>query len=414
MIQFMHCENPCFIGSAKTNIGHLEAAAGIAGLIKVALAMRHRQIPASLHFDNPNPYIPFEELPLRVQTELGPWPDMSSSLLAGVSSFGFGGTNAHVVLESFQSTSIKKHNMMNYLPKAKQLLPISASDQEALRDLAQSYRDYISGEGNNFSLKDICYTAGARRGHHDHRLALVVSSKEDVADHLEMYLKGEVFPSLQSGQRFSGSSSKLVFVFSGQGPQWWAMGRELFQEEPVFRETIEECDVLFSQHADWSLVTELTAIESKSRLDQTEFVQPALFAVQVALARLWIAWGIQPGAVVGHSMGEVAAAYIAGALGLSDAVRVIFHRSRLMQRTTGQGKTVAVELAWEEAKSLLVKYENKVSIACYNGPTSLVLSGEPASIDEIMTTLEQGNVFCKALPVNYAFHSYQMEPLMSE
>jgi len=407
-------ENPCFIGSAKTNIGHLEAAAGIAGLIKVALAMRHRQIPASLHFDNPNPYIPFEELPLRVQTELGPWPDMSSSLLAGVSSFGFGGTNAHVVLESFQSTSIKKHNMMNYLPKAKQLLPISASDQEALRDLAQSYRDYISGEGNNFSLKDICYTAGARRGHHDHRLALVVSSKEDVADHLEMYLKGEVFPSLQSGQRFSGSSSKLVFVFSGQGPQWWAMGRELFQEEPVFRETIEECDVLFSQHADWSLVTELTAIESKSRLDQTEFVQPALFAVQVALARLWIAWGIQPGAVVGHSMGEVAAAYIAGALGLSDAVRVIFHRSRLMQRTTGQGKTVAVELAWEEAKSLLVKYENKVSIACYNGPTSLVLSGEPASIDEIMTTLEQGNVFCKALPVNYAFHSYQMEPLMSE
>ncbi len=407
-------ENPCLIGSVKTNIGHLEAAAGIAGIIKVALAMKHRQIPAGLHFDKPNPYIPFEELPLRVQTELGPWPDMSSSLLAGVSSFGFGGTNAHVVLESFQAASLKKHSMTDYLPKVEQLLTISASSQEALCDLTRAYLEYLGGEGKSFSWNDICYTTGARRGHHDHRLALVASSREEAVDNLDKYLKGELPSNLQFGPKPSGASSKLVFVFSGQGPQWWAMGRELFQKEPVFRETIEECDVLFSQHADWSLVTELTAIESKSRLDQTQFVQPALFAVQVALARLWMLWGIQPEGVVGHSMGEVAAAYIAGALSLSDAVRVIFHRSRLMQRTTGQGKTVAVELDGQEAKSLIARYENKVSIACYNGPTSLVLSGEPDSVEEIIATLEQKNVFCKALPVSYAFHSYQMEPLMSE
>jgi tyrocidine synthetase-3 len=407
-------QNPCLIGSAKTNIGHLEAAAGIAGLIKVALAMKHGKIPASLHFDNPSPYIPFAELPLRVQTEMGPWPEMSSPLLAGVSAFGFGGTNAHVVLKSYQKTTLKKHSMTNYLPKVEQLFPISASGQEALHDLVRSYRDYMSGEGQKLSLQDICYTAGSRRSHHDHRLSLIVSSKQEMVDSLDNYLAGEALSGCQRGQRRSGASSKLVFVFSGQGPQWWAMGRELFQEEPVFRETIEECDELFSQHADWSLVTELIAIESQSRLDQTEFVQPALFAVQVALARLWIVWGIQPEAVVGHSMGEAAAAYIAGALSLADAVRVIFHRSRLMQRTTGQGKTVAVELAWEEAKSLLIGYENKVSIACYNGPASLVLSGEPAGIEEIMTILEQKNIFCKALPVNYAFHSYQMEPLMDE
>ncbi|MBP2632102.1 MAG: amino acid adenylation domain protein, partial [Firmicutes bacterium] len=220
-------ENPCVIGSAKSNIGHLEAAAGIAGIIKVALAMKHRQIPASLHFDKPNPYIPFEELPLRVQTELGPWPDMSSSLLAGVSSFGFGGTNAHVVLESFQATSLKKHSMTDYLPKVEQLLTISASSQGALCDLAKSYRDYMGGEGKSFSWNDICYTTGARRGHHDHRLALVARSREEAVDNLEKYLKGEIPSNLQSGQRSSGASSKLVFVFSGQGPQWWAMGREL-------------------------------------------------------------------------------------------------------------------------------------------------------------------------------------------
>ncbi|EGO65798.1 lichenysin synthetase A [Acetonema longum DSM 6540] len=182
----------------------------------------------------------------------------------------------------------------------------------------------------------------------------------------------------------------------------------------MFRKAIEECDMLFRGHAYWSLIRELNAGESQSRLDQTQFVQPALFAVQVALARLWESWGIRPAAVVGHSMGEAAAAHIAGVLTLADAVRVIFHRSRLMQQTTGQGKTVAVELSREEAASLLRGYENKVSVACYNGPASLVLSGDPANINEVMAILEKKKVFCKALPVSYAFHSHQMEPLMAD
>ncbi|MBP2654775.1 MAG: non-ribosomal peptide synthetase [Firmicutes bacterium] len=407
-------QNRCLIGSVKTNIGHLEAAAGMAGLIKVALALKHREIPASLHFDKPNPYIPFEKLPLCVQTETGPWPNMSSSLLAGVSSFGFGGTNAHVVLEGFQASSLKKHSMTSYFPRAEHLFAISAVDQKALRELAQSYRDYMSRSDSNISIKDICYTAGNRRKHHDYRMAMVVRSRQEMVEYLDNYLNGEAMPAYQLGQRTHGNSSKVVFVFSGQGSQWWAMGRELFQEEQVFREIIEECDELFRCHVDWSLITELTAEKSESRLDQTEVAQPVLFAVQVALAKLWMLWGIQPAAVVGHSMGELAAGYIAGALSLSDAVRVIFHRSRLMQRTTGQGKTVAVELAWDEAELLLAGYEDKISIACYNGPTSLVLSGEPAAMNEIMAKLEQMNVFCKALPVDYAFHSYQMEPLKDE
>ncbi|VBB05120.1 phosphopantetheine attachment site [Lucifera butyrica] len=406
-------QSPCRIGSAKTNIGHLEAAAGIAGLIKVALALKHRQIPPSLHFDQPNPYIPFPDLPLEVQTELGPWPEKEGPLLAGVSSFGFGGTNAHVVLQSVQPAALKKYSMAGYGPQAEYLLPVSAASEEALQALARSYRDYLMGEGGNVPVKDIGYTAAIRRSHHRCRLATVVRSRQECIDFFTDYLNGEA-PGLAGSENRPVKPPKLVFVFSGQGPQWWAMGRELFQTEPVFREAIEECDALFHRHADWSLITELMAEKSESRLDQTEYVQPALFSIQVALARLWLTWGIEPAAVVGHSMGEVAAAHIAGALSLADAVRVIFHRSRLMQRTTGQGKTIAVGLAWEEANSLLQGYEKKVSVACYNGPTSLILSGEPDSMDEIMATLQQKNVFCKALPVKYAFHSPQMEPLLAE
>lgn len=318
----------CAVGAVKSNIGHLEAASGIASLIKVALSLKHQQIPPSLHFQKPNPYIPFDTLPLRVQQTLEPWPQGSSPALAGVSSFGFAGTNAHVVLEGAPQGVLEHEESLS----SAYLLPLSAHSPEALQSLAQAYQNFLIDKDPDAALlRDICYTASVRRSHHDHRLALSVHSIAEVRERLQDFLPGAE-TKLSSGHKHRNRRPKLVFVFSGQGPQWWAMGRELLEQEPVFRAVLEQCDALLGSHTSWSLLEELTADESQSRLDETEIAQPALFAVQVALAHLWRSWGIEPNAVVGHSLGEVAAAHIAGALSLADAVQLICHRGRLMQR----------------------------------------------------------------------------------
>ncbi|HUC97182.1 MAG TPA: acyltransferase domain-containing protein, partial [Candidatus Polarisedimenticolaceae bacterium] len=217
-----------------------------------------------------------------------------------------------------------------------------------------------------------------------------------------------------SGRRVAGHVPKLAFVFGGQGPQWWAMGRELLESEPVFRQTIEICDALLRQHAEWSLLAELTADEASSRLEQTAIAQPALFALQVALAALWKSWGVEPAAVVGHSVGEVAAAHIAGALRLEDAVRVIFHRGRCMDLASSKGKMVAVGLSMSDAQRAIRGYEDVVSIAAINSPSSATLSGEAQALEQISQTLDAQGVFCRFLRVNYAFHSPQMEPVRDE
>jgi acyl transferase domain-containing protein/acyl carrier protein len=406
-------ERPCALGSVKTNVGHLEAAAGIAGLIKVALALRHREIPPSLHFEKPNPHIPFDELPLRVQTTLSPWPTESDPALAGVSSFGFGGTNAHLVLEEAPPAIMG-------MPDAErktgtQLLPLSARSPEALQALARAYRTFLATPESPASLPDVCYTASARLSHHDHRLAVTGDSPAQLIESLEAFLRGETRPGLSSGRKLSSRQRKLVFVFPGQGSQWFGMGRRLLEQEPVFREVVERCDRAMRPYGDWSLLTELTATDAaQSRLNEIDIIQPALFAIEVALAALWRSWGIEPQAVVGHSLGEVAAAYVAGALSLDDAVRVICHRSRLFKRTVGQGAMAVVELSIEEARRVLVGSEDRVSIAVSNGPTSTVLSGDPAALTAILDQLQQRDVFCRMVKVDVASHSPQMEPLRAD
>jgi myxalamid-type polyketide synthase MxaE and MxaD len=404
---------PCALGSVKTNLGHLEAAAGIAGLIKVALALRHREIPPSLHFERANPHIPFDELPLRVQTTLGPWPAESGPALAGVSSFGFGGTNAHVVLEEAPLA-------MRGMPDAERkidthLLPLSAHSPEALQSLARVYLNFLATPESAASLADVCYTASARLSHHDHRLAVTGNSTAQLLESLEAFLRGEARPGLSSGRKLSARRRKLVFVFPGQGSQWFGMGRRLLEQEAVFREVVERCDRAMRPYGDWSLLAELTAVEAaKSRLNEVDIIQPALFAIQVALAALWRSWGIEPQAVVGHSLGEVATAYVAGALSFDDAVRVICHRSRLFKRTIGKGAMAAVELSIEEARHVLVGSEDRVSIAASNGPTSTVLSGDPAALAAILDELQRRDVFCRMVKVDFASHSPQMEPLRAE
>lgn len=397
----------CTVGSVKSNIGHLEAASGIAGLIKVTLSLKHQQLPPSLHFEEPNPYIPFDTLPLRVQQSLEPWLQGSSPAFAGISSFGFAGTNAHVVLEQAsqldglsQPSSPASHCFY--------LLPLSAHSPEAVKSLAQAYRKFLASKKlDAASLQDICYTASVRRTHHEYRIALMVHPEND-----ELGMMADI----ASGRKHRHRRPKIAFVFSGQGPQWWAMGRELLEQEPVFRAAIEQCDALISSHTHWSLLKELKADASQSRLHETEIAQPAIFALQVALAQLWRSWGIEPNAVVGHSLGEVAAAHIAGVLSLEDAVQLICDRSRLMQRATGNGKMAAVELSAAETERLLRGYEDRLAIAAINSLTSTVVSGEPVALESFLQTLqqEQPDVSCKVLPVNYAFHSPQMTPLAAE
>ncbi|HEY7213099.1 MAG TPA: type I polyketide synthase, partial [Thermoanaerobaculia bacterium] len=396
----------CGLGSVKTNIGHLEAAAGIAGLIKLALALRHREIPPSLHFTRPNPKISFADLPLYVQRSLEPWPAPPGSAVAGVSSFGFGGTNAHLVVTEapVPEASAGARNGSSLF-----LLPISAHSPGALRDRVRSWRGLL--EDAEAPLGDLCFTAAVRRAHHEHRLAVSGAAHRELIEELDAYLRGEERPGVVTGQVLPGKRRKLAFVFPGQGSQWAGMGRELRESEPVFRRALEACDAAFREHADWSLLEELEAAEPRSRLGEVNVVQPALFAMQVALAALWRSWGIEPDAVIGQSLGEVAAACVAGALDLSDAARVICRRSLLVRSAAGRGAMAAVELSLEEAARIVAGREERVAVAVSSGPRSTVLSGDPEALREIMEGLERDGIFGRWINVDYASHSPFIDPL---
>jgi myxalamid-type polyketide synthase MxaE and MxaD len=406
---------PCVIGSVKTNIGHLEAAAGIAGLIKVILSLKHRTISPSLHYQSPNPHIPFDELHIRVQNELTSWPSGSGPALAGVSSFGFGGTNVHVVVseaddnkqdekdsEQIHSTTLNSH-----------LLPLSANSFETLQSLAGTFLELLASD-SSIATKDICYAAGLRRSQYDYRLAAIGHSRKELCISLEAFLQGEQNPGLFLGSVLPDQQLKLAFVFPGQGGQWYSMGRELLKQVPVFYKTIERIDHAIQKHFAWSLMDELLAERSVARLDEIDVVQPALFAIQVALAELWRSWGITPDAIVGHSMGEVAAAHVAGILSLEDATRIICCRSQLLKHLRGQGSMIATELSPDQAKELLKGYDNVITIAAINSPTSTVLSGDPEAVKEVMGYLQSQNLFCKLINVDIASHSPQMDHIRSE
>lgn len=404
----------CIIGSVKSNIGHLEPASGIAGLIKAALALKYGQIPPSLHFVTPNPQIPFQILHLRVAQTLEPWPENDQNpRIAGVNSFGFGGTNAHVVLSDVETKYVTSRQSPSDVRA--RLLTLSAKSPEALQAVAKVTHEFFSAPDNaSVSLSDICYTASLRRSHHEERLGVVADSCDGMAENLRAFLAGETRLGMSSGCLEQDLSPKLTFVFSGMGQQWWPMGRQLLECEPVFRESIKRCDELLREYADWSLWDELTASEENSRINATQIAQCCIFAVQVALSALWRSWGIIPSAIVGHSVGEVAAAHVAGVLSLEDAVRVIFHRSRLHATTAGRGKMLAIALKLKEAQRVLVGYEERVSIAVINSPTSLTLSGDTQALAEIASSLEQKEIFCRFLQVEVPYHSVLMEPLKAE
>jgi acyl transferase domain-containing protein/NADPH:quinone reductase-like Zn-dependent oxidoreductase/short-subunit dehydrogenase/acyl carrier protein len=409
-------DDRCVIGSIKSNVGHLEAAAGITGLIKTALCLQHRAIPKSLHFENPNPQIAFDDLRLRVAREPEPWPETHGQPpRAGVNSFGFGGTNGHAILEAAPDTDVAARIHAELADDVAWMLPLSARSTSALSDVARSYLDALRDERGlrREALRDICFSAGVKRSHHEFRLALAAHDNADLAEQLEAFLRGESRANTSTG-RISGTPSNPVFVCSGMGQQWWAMGRELLAQEPVFRRAVEEVSDLFGRLAGWSLLEKLTADEQTSRIQETRVGQPAIFALQVALAALWRSWGVEPAVVLGHSAGEMAASYISGALSLEDAVRVTFHRSRLQHRTTGQGAMLAVGMSREEATKLVARHPRAISIAAVNGPNSITLSGDAAVLADIDKALNAADVFSRALRVDVPYHSPKMEQLEAE
>ena len=403
----------CALASVKTNIGHLESASGIAGLIKVVLSMQHEVIPQHLHFQKLNPHISFEGTPFMIPSTPQLWSAGHQPRLAGISGFGFGGTNAHIILEDAPALPSTEQGELAQRPF---LLPLSAQTPEALHDLARSYQAFLAAPGLPASLLDICYTASQRRTHYDHRAAVSGSSAQEIAERLGWVADGEARPGIALGSGLLGRTGKLAFIFSGQGPQWWGMGRELMAQEPICRQAIEKIDQLLRSYANWSLLTELNRSEAESRLDQTEIAQPAIFALQVGLAELWRSWGVIPAAVIGHSVGEIAAAYVAGVLTLEDAVKVVFHRARLMQRATGLGKMAAVEISATEAEREIATLglSNQLSVAAINAPASVTLSGDAEALAKAVQAFQQGGISCRMLRVNYAFHSPQMEPYRLE
>jgi len=400
----------CAVGSVKTNIGHLEAAAGVAGLIKVALALRHRAIPPSLNFTEPNPLIPFDSLPLHVAQTLTPWPENGGRAVAGVSSFGFGGANAHIVLTEAPQVRVTQPTDRAGQDRV-QLLPLSARSPEALAALAGRYELALAA---GVPADDLCYTAGARRGHHDHRLAVVAASSKDLSESLADYRQGAPHLGLSTGQCRVGQQPGVVFVFSGQGSQWFGMAQRLHAEEPVFRDALAMCDRAMRAHLNGSVVAELLADQADSRLSDIGVIQPAIFAVQVALAALWRSWGVEPEAVVGHSLGEVAAAHVAGALSLDDAAQVICGRARLLRRAKGNGAMVAAELSLAEARELIAGQQDRVAVAASNSHRSTVLSGDRAVLADLAATLQQRGRFCRWVDVDVASHSPQMDALRAD
>lgn len=401
-------DEKCVVGSVKTIIGHTEAAAGIAGLIKSALCLNNQAIPPNLHFQKANPKIPFEDMEIRLPVGVERWERGDKPRYAGVNSFGYGGANAHVLLEEAPTIETRESQVQ----KEQFIVPVSAQNENALKQIAERYHDFLCSE-NDVKLNDFLYTVSKRRTHHNYRATIFATSQLDVCNGLKAIAKGEIKEDIFLSKVVTEEKPKLVFVYTGMGPQWWAMGRELMKTEPVYAEMMIKCDAIFEKYAGWSLIEQLSKNEDESNMGKTFVAQPTNFALQVSLTKLLESMDIIPDAVVGHSVGEVAAAYVSGALTLEDALLLSYHRSRLQQTLAGKGKMMAVGLSEGDAEKLVKKY-NGVSIAAINEMSSVTLAGEQKALESIRIELEKENIYNAMLHVEVAFHSQQMDAIKEE
>ncbi|MGW1374180.1 type I polyketide synthase [Streptomyces sp. NPDC002446] len=404
---------PVYLGAAKTNIGHLEAASGVAGLIKAALCVDRGAVPANLHFDTLNPHITLDGTTFTVPTRLTEWPQQEGRRLAAVSSFGFSGTNAHVIVE--QAPDRVAPSGADNRPRS--VLTLSAKSEKSLLKLARRYQDRLaSAEESEFA--DVCFAGNTGRAHFAHRLAAVGSSSGELAGLLGDFVRGDETEGLLLGEANATGASDVVFLFTGQGPQRVGMARELFRTQPAFRRTLERCDEILRPVLDTPLLTALYPEDPEdpaaiALINDMEYAQPALFAVEYALAELWRSWGVEPAAVVGHSLGEYAAACFAGAMPLEDGLRLAAERGRLLQQLAESGSMAAVFAPASDVAEVLSAYEeSQISVAAVNGPANTAISGEREIVAAVCETFTARGVDAKQLRISTSSHSPLVEPVL--
>ncbi|CAH1261350.1 FASN [Branchiostoma lanceolatum] len=421
---------PLYIGSVKSNFGHTEGAAGVAGIIKLALMISKGQIPRVVHFSSPNPDIHFDMLNIKVPSSLLQWEE-NGTRLAGCSSFGFGGANAHLILEKSPSPDLHKAVADNDTAndnqqtegtghETKTIMLLSGNTKAALKEQVEQWISFITETiaSNEDRFQQSLYTAANRYQHHVERLAMVVNGPDEAVQKLNLVTSGEKLTSAVEGKVPEGAErGKMAFVFSGMGTQWWGMARTLALQDPVFRDVIRRFeDELKTLGANWSIVDMLTKETNPEKINSTDVAQPCICAVQMGLVELLKQYDVIPDAIVGHSVGEVAAAYAAGLLSFEDAVRVIYHRGKELSKTSGYGKMLAVLHPIEEVEELVEQDENKnvINVAAANSPNQIVLSGDINAIDGFQSKLKSRDIKSVFLKVNNAFHSYQQEQVKGD
>lgn len=402
-------DNPLLVGSVKTNFGHLESAAGVAGLMKVVLMLQHGEVAPHLHLKTLNPYIPWDDIPVSVTTQLQPFPTQDGRRIAGVSSFGFSGTNAHVILETAPEPEIQTTEIARPL----HLLALSARRADGLNQLVERYAELLAAPPADFA--DICYTTTAGRAHLTHRLAVVAETAAEARERLLSFAAGQETPGVAVNVLADTHSPEIAFLFTGHGAQYAGMGRVLYETQPVFRAAIDECAEILKAYLKHPLYAVLfLEAGAPDLMGQMLYAQPALFALEYALAKLWMSWGIRPAIVMGHSVGEYAAACIAGLFSVADGLKLVFTRGRLFDSLPEPGEMVAVFADEATVAPLVAPYTDKVSIAAINGPGSVVISGATTTVEMVVAQLKEQGIKSRKLDVPQSSHSPLLEPILDE
>ena len=412
--KFRPKDKPLLIGSIKSNLGHLEAASGVAGLVKALHCIKHRTVPASIHFKNPNPNIPFDDWNLKVVAQTTPLPT-TGRLVVGVNGFGFGGTNAHIILESpVAKVSTLRPKRPKDLRPVRTPLFITAKSEAALKDAAQQYAALLRQE-DVADLYDIAYSAAFNREWHEHRAVVFGGTPRTMASALTCFAEGKLTNLPVVAATGMSPAPKVAFIYSGNGSQWEGMGRQLLAENSTFRAAVQAVERYFEKYENFSLEEELKGANGPGRYERTEIAQPALFAIQVGVTEMLRFQGVMPAAVAGHSVGEVAAAWASGALTLEQAVEVIYYRSHFQGMTKGQGQMTAVALSEAQMRTLLEeqKLADSVAIAGINSARGMTLAGPSAALTQLENILADRQIVFKRLDLDYAFHSAAMNPIQA-
>ena len=400
-------DNPLMVGSVKTNIGHLEIAAGMASLLKVILSLKNQEIPPHLHFKELNPDLAAAATALKIPTASLPWQRTEEPRRAGISAFGLSGTNAHIIIEEPPQLSFNPSEV----DRPAHLLTLSAKSDDALDDLAQKWVSYLE-KNPQLNLADLAFSAHTGRGQFNHRLAILAKSTLEAKDSLTAFTQKQPCLNVFSQAVAKSRQNKIAFLFTGQGSQYADMGRQLYETQPTFRHALEECDRLLQPYLEKSLLEVLYS--DSSLLDQTAYTQPALFAIEYALYQLWQSWGIKPDGVLGHSVGEYVSACVAGVYSLEDGIKLIAERGRLMQSLPQKGAMAAIFAPIETVKSVISPYGDQVEIATINSSENIVISGDQEAINQIKADLESQSLEVRLLQVSHAFHSGMMQPILAE